>query len=94
MKAPVGNDYFSFSEERDGMKEEDWIIRVNEKTPAGGDYSIGYCFKWVEGKMVPAIPEEAEGIEICEFTNDGEMICSTLGRCNPHKANTNKKDIK
>jgi len=60
------------------MKIEDTQIRVDEKTPAGGDYSIGYYFNWVNGKMVPAIPGEAKCMEICEFTNDGKMIQSTL----------------
>ena len=54
------------------------IVRIDEPTPNGGDYSIG-IYQDEDGFECDI--EDAKYISILEMTNDGECVMHTLGLC-------------
>ena len=58
------------------------IVRIDEPTPNGGDYSIG-IYQNDDGFECDI--ENATCISILEYTNEGECVGQTFGFCGSEK---------
>jgi hypothetical protein len=71
MKSSADKSKSQLSDSEDLTKFQ---TRVDEPTPNGGAYSIAY---WQNANGEPALPEDATGAEIIEFSESGEQVFRT-----------------